>query len=276
MKFCVEHTDINTDKLADEVVFIVTPQVDIVKIVSYLEELRKQNPTQTYVFSYSKADPFTDDDLKSIVSFLSGLIERGYNISAQLLFEPSFKDLRDYLYEREIPFFYSNTCHNMEELYIMINEGASQIYVHGTLAFCLKDIASVRETAKIRVIVDAPVLSDAEARIVETKPECLFWIRPEDVAVYDQYVDMFEIGYRPAVKLLIYMKQAWEGYIQDLIPATKIKVFGNNLSPAFGLARLNCRQQCFVGSCNLCKNAIDFAKTLSDNKLEITEKEKNI
>lgn len=276
MKFCVEHTDIKTDALAEEVVFTITPQVDIAKIVSYLEELKKQNPTQTYVFSYRNADPFTDDDLKSIVTFLSGLIERGYDISAQLLFEPSFEDLRDYLYERGIPFFYTNTCHNMEELYVMVNKGASQVYVHGSLAFCLKDIAAIRKTAKIRVIVDAPVLSDAEARIAETRPECLFWIRPEDVRIYDQYVDMFEIGYRPAVKLLIYKKQVWEGYVQDLIPATKLKVFCNNFTPGFGYARLNCKQQCLAGSCDFCKYSIDFAKTLSDNKLEITKKEKDI
>ena len=83
------------------------------------------------------------------------------------------------------------------------------------------------------------------------------WVRPEDVELYEQYIDTFEIyGHRDFVKasLRIYqLDKKWEGNLKFLVPGLKADVDHRTIPAEVVQSRLNCGQKCLEGwACRQC------------------------
>lgn len=91
------------------------------------------------------------------------------------------------------------------------------------------------------------------------------WIRPEDMLLYDKYIDVFEFEsktqkqeralYRRYIEL-----QEWPGSLKTII--MNFQADGSNpmILPEVAKARLNCKQKCIRGGkCRICYNAVSLA-----------------
>lgn len=265
MGFSIYHTNLNTDMKADEVIFKLTPNSDLVSFVEYIKNISDKK----IVLQYENADAFSKNEENAVENFIKA-VNLEFDISVAIQRAPQIFPLKTFLKEQNYSFFYYEPLYDLMELFNAIKEGVNEVCVHGTLAFQLKSLSKIRNKGiKIRVFVDSPImLSYDEFNLAQIVPERTFWIRPEDINIYSKYVDTFEILY-PRTKLDIYKKGIWEGKVSDLIPAVKLDIFNNTIPPVFADIRINCGWKCGLGECNICEHCVLFAKQLSENRLEL-------
>ena len=90
------------------------------------------------------------------------------------------------------------------------------------------------------------------------------WIRPEDVNIYDQYIDTIEfVGNKTQEQALfrIYAEQgAWSGELGLVVQDLNYPCTNRMIPPDLATARLNCGQRCQeTGRCHLCYRYMDLA-----------------
>ena len=107
-----------------------------------------------------------------------------------------------------------------------------------------------------------------------------FYIRPEDVSVYEPYVDYFEFFGkldRQAVLYKIYKEGQWLGSLNELIGGLKNEIPNVCIVPYFGTARVGCGKRCsYNKSCEVCSNIKNLAKVLESKDFGITTERKKI
>ena len=182
------------------------------------------------------------------------------------------------LREAAIPFFYLQYVNNLEEMYAIINQGVSDIYISENLGFDIVNIGSFCKTKGIKVRV-IPNVAQYKLEYKEDIPDpCKFFIRPEDVKEYEPYVDVLEIyekEMRLSVLYEIYTKQKWIGNLNQLISGLEESIENSAIPSIFGKARLNCKKRCMYDQCSLCKTTQDLSNRVMDVRRGIKETDEN-
>ena len=278
MGFCIYHKDLLTDQLADEIILPISLDSDIKRIEEYLKGETELAHNQRYIFSY-RGYCCSNTDKNALMSFINAF-KNQFNLTIRF-FEPERVD-KEFLKELTIPYFFETKCYNAYEVAYFEHLGASDIYIGGPLAFSLKSMQGIREKIKIRVMVDDPedfILERWSFPYISTgfTYEKLFWIRPEDAALYMQYADTLEISQSryTATLIDIYNKGRWEGRLEDVLhKKLPYSAYNCNIPPVFGTSRLNCGWKCGLGvNCNICTECMEFAQKLTDMQLEIRKVE---
>lgn len=193
------------------------------------------------------------------------------------------RDLLDYLNSNHLKFFTTSIISEWDNLFSTINKGVSDVYIGNEFGFSMKDIAQVchgdQINVKIRVYANI-----AQTRCNYDYPFdeiTKFFIRPEDLVFYEDYVDCIEFfgtKNRQGVLLDIYQSKIWLGKISDLILGfNDEKIDNKTFHPSFGKFRLNCGKKCVINKCNLCGRASDLALAMEEAGLYIKrEREKRV
>ena len=107
-----------------------------------------------------------------------------------------------------------------------------------------------------------------------------FFIRPEDVEIYEKYVDIFEIWGAPektSVLYEIYKQQQWLGSLKDIITGFVEDVPNTGFMKQFALCRLNCGKKCFKGiKCNMCNLMKNISKEMTEDGFMLQTERKPI
>lgn len=109
------------------------------------------------------------------------------------------------------------------------------------------------------------------------------WIRPEDIRLYDQYIDVFEFeSINKAQEQALYKyyieKQEWLGSLKTIISNFKAEGSNTMIPSDVIKTRLNCGQKCVKGSdCRICYRAVNLAnpekiESYVEEVLQTTEK----
>jgi hypothetical protein len=104
------------------------------------------------------------------------------------------------------------------------------------------------------------------------------WVRPEDIVVYEQYIDVCDFLTddlnKESTLLHIYKdNKTWPGNLNLLLSNFNINIDNRVLPEEIGTVRANCGQRCMEnGTCHFCFQAISFADTIrhkhyEDNKI---------
>ena len=114
------------------------------------------------------------------------------------------------------------------------------------------------------------------------------WIRPEDIGIYETYVDTFEfivdeLG-KEATLLHIYKDNGcWPGNLNLLFTNFHVNVDNRAIPKEIGQYRANCGQRCMdpISTCHFCETAVKFSNAIrekhyKDNKLTPIQQEENI
>ena len=219
------------------------------------------------------------NEINESVTYIAKLREDGYNLAVIVSYNFGTDLINNRLKENNIPFMYGNYAVTLEQAYIQAENGASDIYVAEELAFRIKDLQRIRNKYNIKLRV-FPNIAQTARRGMDIVPfEKKFWIRPEDIEVYEPFVDVFEIYGLAKANVIyeIYKQEQWKGDLGDLILSSgHHKIPNSGLDSHFGEVRLNCGKRCLLGECNLCSAMAEFAKQFDEAGIEVIKPKKQV
>lgn len=133
----------------------------------------------------------------------------------------------------------------------------SDIYIDGPLGFEVKKIAESKGNTRIRV---SPTVSPNGGMTKTSKQPTSFFIRPEDLHLYNDMVDIIDFKQPKQEKedalFDIYNRGTFNFNIDQLIEPLPAEINNLMFKSEFAKARLNCGQKCKIPgrSCHLCEN----------------------
>lgn len=187
------------------------------------------------------------------------------------------KELEQILVNQGLPHFYNEYVDTWEKFNEFLSLSVTDIIIAGDLAFDLK-FASLRAKengVSLRVFCNIVNSSFYNS----SKPIQNFFIRPEDVRFYSQYIDTFDFFFydNSAVRINTYyeiyaQKQKWSGKLSELIYNYHGDEDNRCILPIFAEHRAACGRRCLregTGSCNICGEISELSKVLIDNDIVI-------
>lgn len=175
------------------------------------------------------------------ISIISGLIDSGYN--AYLRF----------------PVCDWESFNNIKGI------GVSDIYIDGPLGFQIDAIAKGKDNIKIRF---SPTVSPNANLSIKASNANAFFIRPEDIALYESALDIVDFKTEEQEKedtlYQIYKRGTFNFNLEQLIEHLHMTVPNLFIRPEFAKERLNCGQRCNVPgkSCHLCETQFTITNSL--------------
>ena len=258
--------------LIDEV--IITPYKGDVEIIEYVEKTFK--PEQRVILDLTELEESKISSFKDMVTILRKLKEINPLITAKVSITFPKEDI-DELKEAEIPFIFMEYAENFEMFYVQKELGASDIYVTGALGFYLDKLQPFRDKVKLRVF---PNIAQSTRGTTKLLPQLIkFYIRPEDIELYQDYIDVLEIfpcKDRTTVIYEIYKRQQWLGKLSDIIMDLDNDIDNDVISPYFALHRIKCHQDCLLDRCTLCQQIYSLGKKFEEAEIVLYKPSKEI
>ena len=178
-----------------------------------------------------------------------------------------------------IPYFFGLKITDWDILHLLLHLGVSDIYITEAMGFELFKVAPVAHSRGVKIRVFPNVAQSANESIAAP---IKFFIRPEDTAAYEPYVDVFEL-FGEDSRLDAYFKiyaihKKWLGNLSDLIifnSYDKEKMHYDNryISPGFAVRRIQCGKKCLKGTfCNSCYRHLQHATLTVEHINEVKKK----
>lgn len=224
---------------------------------------------------------FTDFDCQRDCEIVLALKEKFSNNQIVICL-PVYVDVWEQkLNENNLPHYYSEPVVDWDEFLGFLNLNVTDIFVSGTLVFnCQLLSKKAKEyNKKIRCICNLCQSSWNATPSLKT-----FFIRPQDIKLYEKYIDTFEF-YTENASLTavntwyeIYVKdQKWLGKLNEIIVDYNTEEDNNFIISNFGESRLNCNKKCVYypqPTCHICDKIIELSKILEKGNITVT-REKN-
>lgn len=218
-------------------------------------------------------DAFEEVDVK----LLKGLFDKYKNI--KIIFDFNNKEYLSKAQEYELPFFFTNPVTTIDQLHGLISYKPTDMYICEELGFFLDKVSQILHSNNIKIRVFPNI---CQSSFSDTPSIKKFFIRPEDISVYANFVDVFELicdEKKQPILYKIYKQEKWFGKIKDIIPTFKEELDSKYLLDSFGVIRSKCGKRCLYkpGSCAICNRFSELAETLeATNTIVVrTVKKKN-
>lgn len=259
--------------------------------VHYYKSFRYFNQVDEIVFDYKGTEYLTEFipnllklkqraiinisqlDIEEIFEYLLILKQRHENFVVQLNWFNQL-DWIPALEEMQIKYMFINFATNIEQVYAFSQYNITDIYICEGLGFRLNELQNLRNKGiSLRVFPDVAQSNRQYAVPAINR----FFIRPEGLDVYEDYIDTIELWHcdnRLSVVYEIYKQRHWNGYLEDLIlDLEDISLNNNTLLPLFDTIRVKCGRGCLIdNSCHYCFRNLELAPLLEKNNLLITRK----
>lgn len=263
MNYCF-HYNKNNPHLSKATEWIFSYKEDNPNLIMKMRELKEEGTTQRIILDLTEfsGEPNWDILSASVREYPNSAI---LITKAQITFVPRMR-------VENIKWFLLNGCYTWDMLNECIKFGVSDVYITNELGFDIKNVKSFcdRNNVKVRVY---PNIAQTSAILLTLGTYESFYIRPEDVDLYENYVDIFEFFLneeKERVLYEIYEDRGWRGDIDQLI-LNLVHVNGarNNYIPTiFGYSRLDCRKRCIYGDCQICMNCLAASKAIKERRVE--------
>lgn len=215
-----------------------------------------------------------EDFMESLEIFKTA--SKNFNFAVRLNFTQ--KNFLPDLNENMIKYFFADKANTLDKLVGFINLGVSDVYIADELGFYLAEIAQRCHDNGVSVRVFPNVAQSSSLMKGDTFK--YFYIRPEDVDIYEPYVDYMEFFGpvdRQSILFKIYKEGQWLGSLNTLIIGLDKEIPNTCIVPYFGQARVKCKKRCLSNqSCEVCNNIINLAKVLENRDFGITKERKRI
>lgn len=169
-------------------------------------------------------------------------------------------------------FFFETFVKDWDTLYGYIELKPSDIYITEDLGFELAAVGKILHSDDIRVRVFPNVAQSSWNKTPALKK---FFIRPEDVYLYEKYVDVMEFfGREESIETYykIYaIDKKWFGKLNEVILSfDDDNIDSRYILPHFAERRLNCGKRCLRGRpCQVCNAIEGLASVLESENLMI-------
>ncbi len=158
-----------------------------------------------------------------------------------------------------IPYYLGYPIASFYDLQAVIALGVEYVRLDAPLFFKLDQIKNL--DIKIRAVPNIAYL----AYLHRENGVCGTWIRPEDISLYEDYIDVIEFEDADQKKeqalYRIYMEEkAWSGNLDMIITNLNYSAINRLIVPNFGEMRISCGQRCQeTQDCEFCYRALDLA-----------------
>lgn len=243
MKYCVPYmTNTLMWKTADEVIIFYSDALDFTKLEKF--------SNQQMILDISEA--ILLENLEKIDIFLKKFPNARLRVNAI----KSFNTIANHYPNR---FFFSTIAFDWDTFTYLRSFHPTDIYIGGNLGFDLKNVATVAAYDNLSIRAYPCIPSNGSGEITGLVTD--FYVRPEDIPVYDKYIQVFEFpdfGIRTQAFYDIY--KGGKGYnLKNIIYGLNTDIYSEFLPPAFGFYRVSCKKKCQQDRCEYCKTAVDFA-----------------
>lgn len=181
----------------------------------------------------------------------------------------SLEDIKDI----GLPYFLEDRINDIDLFTTLLSQGVSDIYVVENLCFELDKISEVAHSRNVRLRT-FPNVAQSESMAIDGLLK--FFIRPEDIDVYSQYIDTFEFfgdERKQDVLYDIYNSKVWNGPLNEIIIGLNSDLDSRFILPQFGESRVKCGKRCLKGgNCRICNRIEELSKTLKENDIVIKNK----
>lgn len=254
--------DFNED-ISDIKEFILPYKNDLIQILNETKEEDK-----TFVYDLSGFDTSQDE----IISNLKDLSKVRDNIKFIIKdVDAELEGVRFFF-----PYGYAN-AESLDMLNVLCEKGVSDVYVSGELGFQMKNARDIadRYGVKLRMVPNIAQISGFTfAHTQKDGNLTAFWVRPEDLDLYEPYIDVVEfmcIDEKQKVFYEIYFQdRRWIGNVDTIIAGVE-DVSNRGLISLFTEARLNCGKKCLLDRCHNCHRLKAASKLITENKLKVEE-----
>jgi hypothetical protein len=272
MKYCVPYSkNFKYNSEIDEVIvhFDREHNSDIfVHILKSPENFKDKR----YIFFILDFDYFEEYKFYESISLLKNKI----NFALMFVNYSSDKEeVLNILRDNQIPFFFETRVKDWDTLHGLIDLGISDVYIVEEMGFQLNQIVKYTKPANIQIRTFANVAQTAWKQSNSLKS---FFIRPEDVKYYENYIDVIEFFAKETnqyeVLYKIYAKdRKWFGELKELIIGFNQDLDSRNLPSEIFIPRISCGKKCIKGEkCSICDLAMDLSNTFKKEKIYIKTK----
>ena len=169
--------------------------------------------------------------------------------------------------------FFTNTLvNNIDIMQQLIDLKVTDIYIVEQLGFELEKISKYLHNNNIQVRAFPNV---AQSQWKDLSALKKFFIRPEDLELYAQYIDViefFEVDKKIDIYYDIYInKRKWFGRLDEIIIDFNSSLDNKYVIPKFAELRAGCRRKCLQGeNCNRCEQIENLASSLEKSNLIVS------
>ena len=264
MKYCLRYA--RNHKYLKEVDEVIVPFQ--IEDINFVETLTGKNELQNACIIVDVLDIESFVKENSITIFID--MQKSYlNMKFKLRFahyNVNYNELFTQLKEANIPFFFTTHVNTLDYFQGLIDLGVSDISIVEDLGFELKKLGPVAHAKGISIRAFANVCQASWPHVSNLKS---FFIRPEDVPVYEDCIDVLEFyGDYNIEKIMyrVYSKdKKWFGNLQEIIIGLSDELDSRYLLPQFARVRVGCGKRCIKGtSCNICEKIVVVSKNLEE------------
>lgn len=291
MRYCVNYFEkFNYLNEIEEInILFEKDEKPIVENLKTLIGMEKVNPKATFNIFMSAQDcaNLTEDELNVFVMDVVNYNQEDNNSMIKIVFEGSLleEDYSEALYnvfpkiqDNDIPFFFDSFAKDWDMVLGLLSLGVSDIYISGQIGFCLHLLKDILENEDMEDVQIRAVCNAAQASFLYKEQDNFkaFFIRPEDVEFYGQYIDVLEFNnFSKSINTTyeIYKRGTWDADLEILIDRLNISVDNRNLVQPAMQERATCQRKCLTGerSCHICDEAIAYADLLDEKNVYLTE-----
>ena len=215
--------------------------------------------------------------MKKIISIYNENKDIKFDIQLPFYNQKFIEELKD----TNLRYFFKAAANSWDKFTGLMSQNVSDIYITDELAFELDKVAEIAHKNNIKVRVYPNV---AQSRWDKLSDILKFFIRPEDIEIYESYVDVCEFYGDKAQQIDTYYKiyqedKKWFGDLQEIIIGLDSKIDSRYIIPRFAEKRIKCGKDCLKsGKCEMCKRILDLSEQLENAHLIVQidkEKEEN-
>lgn len=190
------------------------------------------------------------------------------NISKGCVFTETFARHID-----PVPFYFNDIITSEKVLETYLQSGAKEVIIGGDLGFNLFSVKRKCEERGIRVRVIANLALHGETEDRTTRSFTKFFIRPEEIEFYQDYVDSIEFYCPQSSQEKLYNFYSKGKYVGDLVYLIHglVESIPNRALPyQWTVMRAICNRKCQFGKkCKLCDSFIKVAKEKNISRKEL-------
>lgn len=250
---------------ADEIIIKYTHETD--ELIKFAQE--EINENQRLVVDLNEFN--TEEKLSDSLKIFIAAMEVHKNFALKTTIED--KNIVDYA-ESNIPFFVMETVDCWDELTHQIGLGVSDVYIVNEFGFYLPKISQYCHDMGVKVRA-YPNVAQSRTSAPNINSFTKFFIRPEDIFIYEEMIDTFEffgpLDKQP-VLYDIYSQERWLGKLNEIILGLDNEIDNMTIAPYFGESRRACEKRCAYGRCNVCNSIASLAAVLESKNIKMKKK----
>ena len=273
MKYCINYS--NKSHIIDKVDEILI-RYDKNKILELFTQFIPAHLNQRIIVQLIEEDNIDTivNNLKKIISIYNENKDIKFDIQLPFYNQKFIEELKD----TNLKYFFKAAANSWDKFTGLISQNVSDIYITDELAFELDKVAEIAHKNNIKVRIYPNI---AQSRWDKLSDILKFFIRPEDIEMYEPYVDVCEFYGDKAQQIDTYYKiyqedKKWFGDLQEIIIGLDSKIDSRYIIPRFAEKRIKCGKDCLKGGkCEMCKRILDLSEQLENAHLIVQiDKEK--